>query len=472
MAQRNQKKQILLICGSAAAVCALAIGGVYYADGQIDEIQQQIEQKRQEISAAEAKILKVPGLEKDVVVLRENLGEYVKILPDNKNLNDFLRSLNDFEKQSGSRGLRLSQKGNPKAIGRFSMIEYSTQMTGTLWEILRFMNLIESYERFVNISEFAIATGGRGAQEATRDGDEIHTLTLAMQTYSYNGKASGAEVAIPDYDNLKASLREEIFRRMQKIHIEKYQHKGQQGRRDIFVDPRLSADQAGPDQLSPAAQRQILDKYIGEATKLAEMLVRVKKQETTMFEQFALEKALREGIAALQEQATADATKITYAPYRTKWSKEVVRRIEDISGEFTVAVEGNKPKDPYLPANEIEALVAQMKDDCSNGFLEEARKRYDAVAPQLAVPAGDPREALAIDAKSWHTRAVTALAFSGMDLKIQGVVVDKSGGRSGVLLNGETYEEGEYVSDELLVKRVEDEQVWFVFRGLTLVRTM
>jgi hypothetical protein len=46
------------------------------------------------------------------------------------------------------------------------------------------------------------------------------------------------------------------------------------------------------------------------------------------------------------------------------------------------------------------------------------------------------------------------------------------GGRSGVLLNGEVYEEGDYISDDLLVKTVEEEQVWFVFRGLTLVRTM
>ena len=51
-------------------------------------------------------------------------------------------------------------------------------------------------------------------------------------------------------------------------------------------------------------------------------------------------------------------------------------------------------------------------------------------------------------------------------------MVNGSGGRSGVLLNGEVFEEGEYVQDDLLVKQVEEEQVWFVFRGLTLVRTM
>ena len=45
-------------------------------------------------------------------------------------------------------------------------------------------------------------------------------------------------------------------------------------------------------------------------------------------------------------------------------------------------------------------------------------------------------------------------------------------GTSGVLLNGEVFEEGEFVQDDLLVKMVEEEKVWFVFRGLTLVRTM
>jgi hypothetical protein len=54
---------------------------------------------------------------------------------------------------------------------------------------------------------------------------------------------------------------------------------------------------------------------------------------------------------------------------------------------------------------------------------------------------------------------------------VQGVVVNREG-RPGVLLNGEVYEEGDYISDELIVKLVEEEQIWFVFRGLTLVRTM
>jgi hypothetical protein len=112
-----------------------------------------------------------------------------------------------------------------------------------------------------------------------------------------------------------------------------------------------------------------------------------------------------------------------------------------------------------------------MDADCKSGQLDQAKARYEAVATRLAVPASDTRHDLVVQAKSWHVKAVTALDFKALDLKIQGVVVNR-GGRSGVLVNGETYEEGDYVSDDLLVKMVEEEQVWFVFRGLTLVRTM
>jgi hypothetical protein len=40
------------------------------------------------------------------------------------------------------------------------------------------------------------------------------------------------------------------------------------------------------------------------------------------------------------------------------------------------------------------------------------------------------------------------------------------------VLNGEVYEEGEYINDNLFVRAVREEQVHFVFKGLTLVRTL
>jgi hypothetical protein len=69
-----------------------------------------------------------------------------------------------------------------------------------------------------------------------------------------------------------------------------------------------------------------------------------------------------------------------------------------------------------------------------------------------------------------YLRANIALEFSSQKLDINGVVVNDDG-RSGLILNGSVYQEGDYVSDELLIKAVGREQIEFVYKGFTLVKT-
>jgi hypothetical protein len=120
----------------------------------------------------------------------------------------------------------------------------------------------------------------------------------------------------------------------------------------------------------------------------------------------------------------------------------------------------------------MQQLVAEMAADCNNGQLEQAKNRYESVgvtrSPCPRRPAPRARRRRQGLARQGRARPSTSRPST---CKVQGVVVNREG-RSGVLLNGDTYEEGDYVSDDLLVKLVEEEQVWFVFRGLTLVRTM
>ncbi len=473
MASWNPKKQLFALGSGALAVCLLAGAGVYYTQGLIEEIETQTAQKKDLIAAAEAKISKIPGIEKEVIILRENLEEYVKILPDTKELNAFVRKLHEFQRQSGIQGTKFTPKaapGSAKAAGRFTPIEYTYQMTATLWQFLKFINLIENYERFVSITDFSIQSGEKGGRaEDTRDGDVVHIVTLTMQTFQYNGQVAGKEVQIPDYEGQRQALREEIWKRMQAIRIDKYEHRGHQGRRDIFIDPRERGDLRN-DGPSPTEQRTLLERYIGEIVRLKDLQQRMRRQDTTLFEQYALEKGLREGMEKMATEMLSDQDRVSYAPYRLRWAKEVVVPFDELRA-LVVTAKVEPRRDPYLPQKELEQLVAEMSAECSSGQLEAAKSRYETVASQLNVPAEDPRHALAVQAKSFHVKAATALDFKGMDLRIQGVVVSH-GGRSGVLLNGDVYEEGEYVSDELLVKLVEEEQVWFVFRGLTLVRTM
>lgn len=473
MANWTQKQLLVAIGGGAVTICLCAAGGVYYTYGLIEEVEAQVAQKKEAVAAADAKIAKIPVLEKDVIILRENLDEYVKVLPDTNELSAFVRGLQAFDRQSGvmSTGLVPRTKSNTKGVDRFTPIEYSYEMTGTLWQALKFMNLVENFERFISIKDFSITSGAKQRGDSREGGDVVHTIKMTLQTYQYNGKPSGKEAVIPDYAAQKEALREEIYKRMQAIRIDRYEHRGQGGRRDVLVDPRERGGDLRIEGPTQAEQRAVLERYIGEVTKLREMMQRIKKADLTLFEQYSLEKGLKEGVEKLQGEMEGDASRVSYAPYRLRWAKEVIAPVDELRQQMDARQMQTTKDDPFLRKKDIEQLIADMAADCNTGQLEQAKSRYESVAARLNVPPDDPRHALVIDAKSWHVKATTALDFKSLDLRVQGVVVNR-GGRSGVLLNGETYEEGDYVADDLLIKMVEEEQIWFVFRGLTLVRTM
>lgn len=467
MSNWTQKKQLLAIGGATVVVCAVAVGGVWYANGLVAAVEEQLTAKRGELAVADAKIAKIPSVEQEVIILRENLGEYVKILPDDDELNDFVRMVNQFGGQAGVRGKQLQKKdarGGSKKPGRFLPIAYTYEMTATLWQALKFMNLVENFDRFVSITEFSISPGSDDAP--TVDGEVVHTIKVTMQTYQYNSSGSAKDVEIPDYDDRKEQLRDEIWKRLLTIGVEKYEHLGQNGRRDIFVDPRQSGSDGG-DEASLEEQRKALERGLGWVESLTSIQALLDSPETNMLRHFSLKNRFDSELSDALANYESEGAVIKYLPYRTRWSQEVVQPLLGMG-----SAPAPSPTDPFLRAEDMKALVSLMAADCNSGQLEDARKRYEDVMDRLAVPATDPRHELAVQAKRWHLKAVTALDFQALDLAIQGVVVHGSGGRSGVLLNGEVFEEGEYVQDDLLVKQVEEEQVWFVFRGLTLVRTM
>ena len=470
MANWTQKKILTTMGGVALGVCGLAAGGVYYTNGLIEEVDVKVASKNAAVLAADVKIKNIPVVEKEVIILRENLGEYVKILPDSRELTDFVRMLQKFEKQSGIRSTGLIQsRAGKKSNALFTPIEYTYQMTATLWQGLKFMNLVENFERFVSVTAFSITPGQDDAD--TIEDEVVHTISLTMQTFTYNKRGAKPDVTIPAYDDRKLELREEIWERMQAIRIDRYEHPGMQGRRDIFVDPRETSQGVGKDP-SNAEQRSIIEKHIGAIEQMNKTLDKIRAEGTSFPEQWSLEKTFKTDLAKTLATVEADASMIVYRPYRLRWSLEVMGPLDSLRQQISKPLDDLPMRnDPFMPSDEIATLIADMADDCNNGQLEQARDRYEAVMDRLAVPDDDARYRLAVDAKSWHHKATTALDFKGLELSVQGVVVNGAG-TSGVLLNDEVFEEGDYIDADLLVKRVEEEQVWFVFRGLTLVRTM
>lgn len=469
MRKLNDKQKLLAIGGGALALCLIAGGGVYWAGGLVDEEGVAIAGKQEQIKAAEAKIAKIPDAEREVIILRENLSEYVRILPNGQELEELLEEVYEYQRQSGVSiaSFKPGARNRKAKQSKFSSVTYDFQLEATIWQALRFINLLENHERFVKVTAFELKSG-KPSKEST---EVVHDIKLSIETFVYDAAGKGKEVLIPNYANKRDSLREEIFKRQQKIQIDKFDYKGDQGRRDIFVDPRLEpGDERG--DLPLEEQKRLLDNYIGIVQELRDLYERANDEATIVLERYRFQRQLEEGLAtAAPEVMDIEARGlISYVIYTTQWKKEVSQPLLALQEKHRAGPATTNEVDPWLKADEFESIVAQIEDNLSEGELEEAKALFEGVRDKIGVPANDARFPLRVRLEGLYKRTAVALEFSKKTLDIQGVMVNEAG-LSGVLLNGTVYEEGEYIDEDLFVRTVSSEQVAFVYQGFVLIKT-
>ena len=193
-------------------------------------------------------------------------------------------------------------------------------------------------------------------------------------------------------------------------------------------------------------------------------------RDSTIIERMDLDRRLKQGLDLLQariDDVNAKA-QISYIPYKLKWTREVVEAVEGLRGDLNrVADQG---RDRNLTEAELRDLFAAMKEDLTNGSPESAKTRFDSAQDRLEVLPQDPRYRTVMSVRRLNAQAGIAIEFSQKKLDIKGVCV-LSGGRSGMILNGQVVQEGDYLDDDLLLKSVGREQVEFVYKGFTLVKT-
>jgi Tfp pilus assembly protein PilO len=197
-----------------------------------------------QISTAKVKRDKVPELEKQVIMLRENVKEFVKILPDTKEVNGFVKKLSDFDDQSGVELYVL--KDDTRASRRkkkdvFDRETFRVELRGNIFQFLKFISLVENYERFIKISEIQIKAGSYD-EEILRS-DVVHQVSLLVETFVYHGNEGVAGATkIQNYEKKRELLHDEIISEKNAIKIERYEYAFDPTIRDPFIDPHLRHD--------------------------------------------------------------------------------------------------------------------------------------------------------------------------------------------------------------------------------------
>jgi len=471
MAKLTDNQKLLVVAGAAVLLSGLGGGGVWWAKGLVQEKVDSIAAMRTQIQAAQAKIRKIPRVEQDVIILRENLYEYVKMLPEQSEVNDFLRVTQNFQSQSGVEISRFQPSRPARGRSPFERYSYKFVIRATLWQFMQFMSLFEDYERFVQIKDFALSSG------TTRDmsgHDIVHQFNMTVETYVYRGSAGGSDVQIANYSHKVEKLREEIFEAQQTIVKPSYPFQGARGRRDIFVDPRESASaKETPRGIPIKEQRKIIDTLAGLLSDSQSIFARLQDPTITIFDKYALERRLRKQNEELEVkiQDVSDKALISHAPLRLTWNREVIEPF----GKLQAQIEKRGPTDGgddgrWLTQEQMDIVLKRMSVDLQSGDIVAAMDRYDTVEERIRVEQSDYRYPTYVKIESLYVRAKLAEEFGALMLDISGICVNEDG-KSGVILNGTVYEEGEYVDDQLLIKAVARDRVEFVYKGFTVVRT-
>lgn len=469
MARMSEKQLMLTIGVSAVLLSGASFGGVYWAQGWIEEEKTKITGLESKISEAAAKKARIEKDENEVIILRENVNEYVKILPETKDLTLFVRTINSFVQNSGVTLTSLTKANNRRnKKSAFTQFQYNLSFTGTLWQFIKFVNMFESYKRFVKISSFKL-NAGRIQAGGTPD-DVVHQFTMSVVTYTYNRSAGGKKpVKIEGYNKKRDRLREEIYRARQQIKIDRYSFKGQRARRDIFVDPRVDQTQNDPGNARGATLAQQLQKIEELTTEVKAIKQKWAQAEKTsiLLLRYEMQRDCKRRLTAVtgEIEKVEQRGMINYRPYLLKFQREV-REPRDSLFKL-VFKSGAEQKVLGIPMDELTSIQRFMIDALTDGRLEDAIDKFELVQEKLIFPKGDERQAVAERLRDLYTKASVAQDFSRLDLKISGIIL-LDGGLSTAIINGKTYTEGDALQDKLFLKEIGPEYTEFLYRGVVL----
>src|SRR5262249_10218558 len=117
-----------LVGGGVALAAGLGFM-IYRQFGRIDELRGQVAGLHESIAGSRKLIEGTAALERDVIVLRELSEVMKKILPDNEDVNNLVRTFQKFSEESGVRISGLKKKPNdPRDKGDFDRVAYTISL--------------------------------------------------------------------------------------------------------------------------------------------------------------------------------------------------------------------------------------------------------------------------------------------------------------------------------------------------------
>jgi hypothetical protein len=465
----SQKRWWIALLGGGTTAAGGLGALIYFAYGDIAQARENVASLRTSIETSRKLLTGTGQLEREVIVLRETEEVIQEILPDEQDINNFVRDLSDFKEDTGVQITALKKKTENAAARNkektdFDKVGYQLQFQADAFQLLAFLDKIESHSRFMRVPEFKLSAAAR--RQVEDEGKPEHKVQMDIETYVYRPQDGPKTVKIDGYARKRELLLGEINRRRQALTVPSYSYRGQRGRRDPWVDPRVPAQAQEASGITVEQQIQIVQGLIDRTQAVVALWEEVQHPDSIITE-MTQRAELEQLLAKLEEDVRRELESgaIRFVPAERQLQVNVVAPITSVRNALSNIEQGKGPTKEMLTE-----LISTMNHHFEAGEYELAIGAFDAVAGRLDLAEKDPlRRPLAVELRRLNVRAHDMLDFSKISIDIKAVAIGE-GSAPVALINGHTLGEGDLVDSELVIRSIRPGAIEFVFRGMILER--
>ncbi len=462
----TEKKNRLIFAGIGLGLAAGLGTLIYYQQEGIEKRRVEVAALKADIEASRKLLQQTPELVKTVIIQRETDGIIKEILSDEKDITDLVRTLNKFSQEAGFNfaSIKDGTRTSKKSKEDFERVSYTLAFDGDVFQVLAFLNRIESHKRFMNVTALKLQAANRN--EYNKESAPRHRVTLDLETYVYASTGNAETVKIDGYDKKKELLISEISKRGSELRVPFYDYRGQRARRDPWIDPRVPVD-GGPTM--PIEEQIALVDGLGEKAEEIQKIWAEAKGAENLIQTMKLRADLEQKLALIEEEIRRVDVGglLVFVPALRRFDKNVVEVVASVREQMSKGEGGAGPSTALL-----RETSEAMERHIDSQEYELALQAYNTVEARLGLADQDPlKEPLVKSIRELKHLADTVLAFEKIELDIDGVALYEQ--RPPVaLINGQPYSEGEILGDELIVHNIRPDQIEFAYRGLILARVL
>jgi hypothetical protein len=462
----SDKKVWLGVFGGGGLLAA-ALGYLIYAEyGAIDDGRNAVATLGTQIAGARQTLTKTPALEREVIVLRETEEVIQSVLPDQEDVYNLNRTLSGFSVDTGVeiKGLKVKPPENnaTKQSTDFDKVAYALTIEADAFQLLAFMDRIESHSRFMRIPELRLSAAPRRRVEET--GQARHKIQLDIETYVYRPQNGPDPVRIESYERKRELLLGEINRRRQALRITTYDYRGDRSRRDPWIDPRQPVPENPDSAWTVEEQKAFVDAQVERMDEL-KMHWEAILSAQNVIEEMTRRADFEEVLAHLEEELRRidEMNVLSYRMAASELQLKVRDPLAELHQEMAkLSVNG--------PSKErLTEVFETMERHFDAGEYELTRKAFETVEKDLDfVEVDEVRGPIVADIRDLAMTTQIVLDFERIDMDIKGVAIMDD--KRFALINGKTLGEGDLLGNELIIRAIAPGAIEFIFRGVVLER--